>query len=48
MAEIIFKAATDGKNKMRYPVGKMRSIMIMRKLLPLGIYQKLVRGILEK
>ena len=48
VAEIIFKAATDGKNKMRYPVGKMRSIMIVRKLLPLGIYQKLVTAILEK
>ena len=48
VAETIFKAATDEKNKMRYPVGKMKTIIIMKKLLSLGIYQRLVRGILEE
>lgn len=46
-AETIYKAATSKSKKMRYPTGKMKSMITMRKLLPLGIYQSLVKSILE-
>ena len=48
VAKIIYKAATDNKKKMRYKVGKMKSMMTMRKLLPLSMYLFLVKSVLEK
>lgn len=47
VAKTIFKAATDKSNKMRYPTGKMKNMITMRKLLPLGIYRSIVKAILE-
>lgn len=47
VAKTIYKAATDGSKRMRYPTGKMKSMMTVRKLLPLGIYQSIVKAILE-
>lgn len=47
VAETIYKAATDGRKKMRYPTGKMKEMIILRKLLPTSIYQWMVGGIME-
>lgn len=47
VAKTIYIAATDGKNKMRYPSGKMKQMIIMRKILPLSVYQWLIRKIIE-
>ena len=47
VAETIYKAATDNGNKMRYPTGKMKGMISLRKWLPLGIYMKLVENIVE-
>ena len=48
VAETIYKAATDRGNKMRYPTGKMKGMISLRKWLPLGLYMKLVGNIMEK
>jgi len=48
VAETIFKAATDNSKKMRYRVGRMKGITTMRKLLPFGLYTRLMRGATEK
>lgn len=47
VAETIYKAATDKSKKMRYPTGKMKNMITIRKLLPFGIYKSLVKSILE-
>lgn len=47
VAETIYRAVTDQRKKMRYPTGKMNYMIVMRKLLPLGIYQSIVKSILE-
>jgi len=46
VARTIYKAVTDGRNKMRYPTGKMSWMIWLRKLLPVRLYQTLVKGIL--
>lgn len=48
VAKTIYKAATDRSRKMRYPTGKMKQMILLRKLLPLNMYQGLVRSIMEK
>ncbi|WP_228353815.1 SDR family oxidoreductase [Variimorphobacter saccharofermentans] len=47
VAKTIYKAATDGKKRMRYITGKMKELVIIRKILPLRVYQKLVKMILQ-
>ena len=47
VAKTIYKAATDRGNKMRYPTGKMKGMIHLRKWLPLGFYMKLVGNIME-
>lgn len=47
VAETIYKAATDKSKRMRYPTGKMKNMIAMRKLLPLGIYRSIVKSSLE-
>lgn len=47
VAETIYKAATDKSKKMRYPTGKMKNMIAMRKLLPFAIYKSIVKSILE-
>lgn len=48
VAEVIYKAATDGKRKMRYMAGKDISLFAkVRKLLPDGLFMKIVRSRLE-
>lgn len=47
IAKTIYKAATDNRKKMRYPTGKMKSMMMINKILPLRVYQALVKLILE-
>jgi NAD(P)-dependent dehydrogenase (short-subunit alcohol dehydrogenase family) len=48
VAATIYKAATDNRNKMRYRVGMSKWIVTMRRLLPFGIYARLMRGAMEK
>jgi NAD(P)-dependent dehydrogenase (short-subunit alcohol dehydrogenase family) len=46
VAQEIFKAATDGSNKMRYPIGKPAPLLLtLRKLLPDSLYFYLMRRI---
>ncbi len=47
VAKTIYKAATDGKKRMRYITGKMKELVLIRKILPLRVYQKLVKIILQ-
>lgn len=47
VAKTIYTAATDGKKKMRYPTGKMKQMIMMRHLLPLRVYQWLIRKVME-
>lgn len=47
VAETIYKAATDNRKRMRYPTGKMKYMIAMRKVLPLGLYRSIVKAILE-
>ncbi|WP_321386658.1 SDR family oxidoreductase [uncultured Enterococcus sp.] len=48
VAEVIFKAATDRRNKLRYTVGKSRQLIQVRKFLPLPIYQFIVGKIMTQ
>jgi short-subunit dehydrogenase len=46
VAQEIFKAATDGSNKMRYPIGQPAPLLLgLRKLLPDSLYFYLIRTI---
>lgn len=47
VAKTIYKAATDGKKKMRYPTGKMKQLILLHKLLPLPTYRKVIQSSLE-
>ena len=47
VARTIYKAATDGKKKMRYPTGKMKQLILLHKLLPLPSYRKVIQSSLE-
>lgn len=47
VAKTIYKAATDGKKKMRYPTGKMKSMIKLRQLLPVGLYMSIVDQIMQ-
>lgn len=47
VADKIYEAATDNKIKMRYLIGKMSGIVMLKKLLPLRLYGKIVNGILQ-
>ena len=43
VAKTIFKAATDGKKKLRYPAGKQaKMILLSRSLIPIGWFNKAV------
>ena len=48
VAQVIYKAATDNKKKMRYKAGKMKNMITMRKMLPLPLYRVIVKSTLEK
>ncbi len=50
VAEKIFEAATDNKEKLRYPVGNNQSLILLklRQILPLKLFIKLIRHIIEK
>ncbi|EKQ69102.1 short-chain dehydrogenase of unknown substrate specificity [Leptolyngbyaceae cyanobacterium JSC-12] len=44
-AQVIYKAATDGTSKLRYPAGGNASaILLMRKLLPDGLFRQIIRS----
>ena len=47
VAKTIYKAATDGRKKMRYPTGKMKQLILLHKLLPLPTYRKVIQSSLE-
>lgn len=46
VAHVIYRAATDNRKKMRYPVGKMKEMIMLHKILPLSLYQKVVATVL--
>ena len=48
VAKTIYKAATDNKTKLRYPIGNFKGLIFLRAILPLKIYLSLVRTIMEK
>lgn len=50
VAEKIFEAATDNKEKLRYPVGNNQSLVLLklRQILPLKLFIKLIRNRIEK
>lgn len=48
VAEVIFKAATDRRSKLRYTVGKSRQLIQVRKFLPLPLYQSLIGRIMTQ
>ena len=48
VAEVVFRAATDGSAKLRYPAGSdAKQILWLRKLTPDWLYTRIVRGIVE-
>ena len=47
VGEVIFKAATDGSNKMRYQVGT-NGVLFLRRLLPDGLFMSVVKRSLLK
>jgi short-subunit dehydrogenase len=50
VAERIFEAATDGRDRLRYPVGTSQSktILLLRRLLPQWLFFRLIRNRIEK
>ncbi len=49
VADAIYRAATDGKQKMRYPVGGgAPAILFLRKILPNSLFFKFLRRALER
>lgn len=48
VAKTIYKAAIDNRRKMRYSVGRMKGMIKMKKVLPLHVYQYMVKSIIEK
>lgn len=47
VAKTIYKAAIDGKRKLRYPTAKNKNMIRLYKLLPLSLYQCLMKSQLE-
>ena len=43
VAEIIYKAATDNSKKLRYPAGKSKELIFLRKIMPLGFFVMLIK-----
>ncbi len=49
VAETIWRAATDGSKKLRYPVGSdAKSLLMMRRFLPDGMWRSMISGQLLK
>ncbi|MDR0334995.1 MAG: SDR family oxidoreductase [Methanomassiliicoccaceae archaeon] len=48
VAETIYKASVSGGNRMRWLVGKSKWIVTMRRILPFGLYVRIMRGAMEK
>lgn len=49
VAETIWRAATDGSRKLRYPVGSdAKSLLLMRRFLPDGLWRNMISGQLLK
>ncbi|MCU0435521.1 MAG: SDR family oxidoreductase [Bacteroidia bacterium] len=49
VAKTIFKAAGSTSNKLRYPAGmQAKSILVLRRTVPLGWFRAIVRSIVEK
>lgn len=49
VAEKIYKAATDGSNRLRYPVGRRAgALLFLRKFLPNALFNRLVRSVVER
>lgn len=47
VAKTIYRAATDNKKKLRYPTGRSKGIVYLRKILPVRIFQRLVHLTME-
>lgn len=47
VAETIYKAANDNRNKMRYPTGKSKNLVVLRKVLPYRLFSFLIRNAME-
>lgn len=47
VAETIYKAASDNKKKIHYPTGKSKNLIMIRKMLPLPIFRKLIQATME-
>ncbi len=45
VAEVIFKAVTDRSSKLRYPMGQTWLMGFVRRLLPEGVYLRIVRRV---
>ena len=49
VAEVVYKAATDGKNRLRYPVGKkIWSLLLAKKLLPNRVFFFIVKQMMRR
>jgi len=47
VARTIYRAATDGHHRLRYPVNSA-SILLLRRLLPTGVFMGLVKRLVLK
>ena len=47
MARTIYRAATDGCRRLRYPVNAA-AVLLLRRLLPTGVFMAIVKRIVSK
>jgi hypothetical protein len=45
VAKVIYRAAIDTSNRLRYPVGMCGAIMLVRRILPARLFYRLVRAV---
>lgn len=48
VAETIYRAATDNSTRMRYPSGKSKEMILLRKMLPFSLFASLMKSAMEK
>jgi len=48
VAETIYKAATDGTRKLRYPTGNSKSMVFIHDILPQKVYNWLIKNAMER
>lgn len=48
VAETVFRAATDGRKRMRYPTGYLKEMTLLSRLLPNRLFRALLRKTMEK